>query len=397
MTNDVFRFSVFVVRQCSYAGNRDKAMHFFDAHCDTVMRTFDGEFDFVTGRGRAHLDLPRLLAAGSRVQLFAVFAPASYYPDRDLRGYAEEAIRRIHGWADASDGRMRVALTAADVRAGGQGGRGAGVQGCKGAPPLPRSLAPLLALIGLEGADSLAGRAENLEHFYRLGVRNVIPAWDDNAFSGTSAGNGDGLTAEGYKLIELCEALCVMVDVSHLSDAAFGQVCDMARRPFIASHSNCRALCPSQRNLTDEQIRGLADRGGVMGINLSPDFLAPDYHAAWGAVMARTGATYQGVDAATRQKIREAAGPQWAAIPLPSVEWIARHVQHAIAVGGEECIGLGGDLDGISFMPAGIIGVESYPYIAESLLAAGLTAAQVEKVCWGNMARVFGDVLEAGN
>ncbi|MCX6028304.1 MAG: membrane dipeptidase [Chloroflexi bacterium] len=355
-------------------------MHFFDAHCDTVMRTFDGEFDFVAGRGRAHLDLPRLLAAGGRVQLFAVFAPASYYPDRDLRGHAEEAIRRIRGWADASDGRMRVALTAMDVRA----------------PLPPCSPAPVHALIGLEGADPLAGRAENLEQFYRLGVRNVIPAWDDNPFSGTVFGLGSGLTPEGYKLIELCEALRVMVDVSHLSDTAFGQVCDMARRPFIASHSNCRALCPSQRNLTDEQIRALADRGGVMGVNLSPDFLAPDYHAAWGAVMAQVGASYQGVDAATRQKIREAAGPRWAAIPLPGIEWIARHVQHAIAVGGEECIGLGGDLDGISFLPAGVTGVESYPRIAESLLAAGLTAAQVEKVCWGNMARVFGDVLEAG-
>ena len=381
-------------------------MHFFDAHCDTVMRTFDGEFDFVAGRGRAHLDLPLLLAAGGRVQIFAVFAPASYYPDRDLRSHAEEAIRRIHGWAAASDGRMQAALTAADVaECGSMGGEeyesvggweGGSEEGDAPAPPHSHTPAPVHALIGLEGADPLAGCAENLEHFYRLGVRNVIPAWDDNPFSGTSAGTGAGLTAEGYKLIELCEALHVMVDVSHLSDTAFGQVQARARRPFIASHSNCRTLCSSPRNLTDEQIRGLAQAGGVMGINLSPDFLAPDYHAAWGAVMAQVGATYGGVDAATRQKIREAAGPQWAAIPLPGIEWVGRHVQHAIAVGGEECVGLGGDLDGISFMPAGVTGVESYPFIVESLRAAGLTASQVEKVCWRNMTRVFGDVLEAG-
>jgi membrane dipeptidase len=100
-----------------------------------------------------------------------------------------------------------------------------------------------------------------------------------------------------------------------------------------------------------------------------------------------------GADAATRQKIREVAGPQLRAIPLPGLEWIARHVRHAIGIGGEECIGLGGDLDGISFMPAGIHGVEDYPLIPEALAAAGLTEAQVEKVCWRNMARVFGDVL----
>ena len=85
--------------------------------------------------------------------------------------------------------------------------------------------------------------------------------------------------------------------------------------------------------------------------------------------------------------------PATARHPLPGLEWIARHVRHAIAIGGEACIGLGGDLDGISFMPAGIDGVEDYPLIPEALAAAGLTESQIEKVCWRNMARVFGEVL----
>jgi membrane dipeptidase len=362
-------------------------MRFFDAHCDALMHIEDGDYDFVAGKGRGHVDLPRLLGAGHRAQVFAIFAPASYYPDRDLRAYAESAIAALHSWAAASGGRMQVV----------GGHRGAEVQRSEGdhralgtgAPLLLRSSAPLLAIIGLEGADPLEGCAENLRHFYELGVRLVIPAWDDNVFSGSSAGPGDGLTAEGFKLVDLCQALGVMVDVSHASDAAFDQICQLARRPFIASHSNCRALCPSLRNLTDAQIRALADRGGVMGINLAPDFLSPAYLAAWNAVMAPA----KGADAATRQKIREAAGPQLRAIPLPGLEWIARHVCHAMDVGGEECIGLGGDLDGISFMPAGITGVESYPLIPEALRTAGVTEAQVERVCWRNMARVFGQAL----
>ncbi len=126
-----------------------------------------------------------------------------------------------------------------------------------------------------------------------------------------------------------------------------------------------------------------------MGINLAPDFLSPEYLAAWDAVMAPA----RGADAATRQKIREAAGPQLRAIPLPGLEWLARHVCHAITIGGEDCVGLGGDLDGISFMPAGMNGVEDYPLIPAALAAAGLTEAQVAKVCWRNMARVFGAVL----
>jgi len=319
------------------------------------------------------VDLPRLLAVGVRVQLFAVFASRSYYPYRDLYAYAGQAIALIHSWVERSAGRMRLVRSAADLR-----------------DPT------LHALIGLEGADPLGERAENLEHFYRLGVRNLIPAWDDNAFSGTSFGAGGGLSAEGRKLIELCEALRVMVDVSHLSDTAFWEVCQMARRPFIASHSNCRDLCPSPRNLTDEQIRALAGRGGVMGINLAPDFLDPGYLAAWDAALLAATAAVGETGPAARQKIRMLAGEQWRTIPLPGIEWVGRHVLHAIQVGGEDCVGLGGDLDGISFMPAGMTGVESYPLIAEALLAAGLTEAQVEKVCWRNMARVFDEVLAEG-
>jgi membrane dipeptidase len=356
-------------------------MRFFDAHCDAVMNIENDGFDFAAGAGGGHMDLPRLVAAGHCAQVFAIFAAASYYPGRDLRAFAEQAIAAIHGWADASGGRMRVARSRDEL--------GGLAETISSAPPPPCSSAPLLALIGLEGADPLEGRAENLRHFFDLGVRLVIPAWDDNTFSGSSAGPGAGLTAEGFKLIELCQEIGVMVDVSHASDAAFEQIGRILRGPFIASHSNCRALCPAARNLTDGQIRALADRGGVMGINLAPDFLSPAYLAAWDAVMAPA----RGADAAARQKIREAAGPQLRAIPLPGPEWIARHVRHAIDIGGEECIGLGGDLDGISFMPAGIHGVEDYPLIADALAAGGLTGAQVEKVCWRNMARVFGDVL----
>jgi len=367
-------------------------MHFFDAHCDAVMHIDDGDYDFVTGKGRGHMDLPRLLAAGHCAQVFAIFAPASYYPGRDLRKYAETAIAAIRGWAQASGGQMRVAVSGAEIQRGLEMqayGSSATDDASSFVPPPLRSSAPLLAIIGLEGADPLEGQAENLRHFFELGVRLVIPAWDDNVFSGSSAGPGDGLTAEGFKLVELCHELGVMVDVSHASDKAFEQIGEIVRGPFVASHSNCRALAPAPRNLTDAQIRALAERGGIMGINLAPDFLSPEYLAAWDAVLA----PMRGADAATRQKLREAAGPQLRSIPLPGLEWIARHVRHAIAVGGEDCIGLGGDLDGISFMPAGIRGVEDYPAIAAVLAAAGLTPSQIEKVCWRNMARVFEAVL----
>ncbi len=352
---------------------------FFDAHCDTVMRRFDADHDFLRGGGStAHADLSRMLAAGHRVQLFAVFAPRSYYPDRDLRGYVEEAIGVIRGWEAASAGRFHVATTAAELAA--DDGR-------------------LIGLIGLEGADALEGRAENLRHFYDLGARLVIPAWDDNAFSGAATGSGGPLTAEGEALVALAEELGVMLDVSHLSDRGFEQLLALTTRPFVASHSNCRALSPTPRNLTDAQIRAIADRGGAVGVNLAPDFLAPDYLAAWDAVMATAHASAPTdlasgeTMSAIRQRMREEAGDRLRAIPLPGLEWVARHVLHLMEIGGEELPGLGGDLDGISFMPAGVTGVESYPAIAAALRDAGLSARQVDKVCYGNMLRVFSEIL----
>lgn len=344
-------------------------MRIFDAHCDAAMNAYDGPFDFVGGDARGHIDLPRLESAGHCAQVFAVFAAASYYRGRDISALATNAIATIHSWAETSGGRLRVALTGAEIaRVSEDGG--------------------IAAVIGLEGCDPLHS-ADALPAFHARGVRLIIPAWDDNVFSGSATGSGAGLTEEGIRLIEGSCDLHVMVDVSHASDVSFEQIRQIVGGPVIASHSDCRALSPASRNLTDAQIRLLAGAGGVMGINLAPDFLDGDYLAAWDAVMAPVAHA----DPATRQKHRMAAGPQLQAIPRPGIDAIVRQVRHAMNVGGEGCVGLGGDLDGISFMPDGINGVQDYPRIVDALRLSGLTERQVELVCYRNMLRVFRDVL----
>ncbi len=342
-------------------------MKFFDTHCDTAMRVLDGELDFSTGKG-GHIGLPQLMEAGSCAQVFACFVLSERNPGHE-KERAEAMINAIYSMEGESDGALRVVTTSDELRSSCNGG------------------GPIAAIIGLEGADPLEGKAEKLRHFYELGVRDIIPAWQDNPFSGTAFGSNTPLTGEGRKLIELAEELQVMVDVSHLSDEAFADVCEISKRPFIASHSNCRALCPTLRNLTDDMIRKLSEHGGVMGINLSPSFLDPYYYAQAFPRWQRA------LDPHVTQEEKERLRAEVNALPRPSIEWITRHVLHAIDVGGEDVIGIGGDLDGITNTPEGIETIADYVKIPDLLKASGLSSAQVEKVCYANFERVFTEVL----
>ena len=342
-------------------------MKIFDAHCDTVIKVMGGSLAFETGQGEGQLCLPGMIAAGSCAQVFACFVLSAHYPGIE-RETAEAMIKTIEQMASQSDGRMRIARSASQL-----------AEFC--------AKGPIAAIIGLEGADPLEGKAENLRHFYDLGVRDIIPAWRDNQFSGTAFGTNTPLTEQGRELIALAEELSMMVDVSHLSDKAFADVCAITKRPFIASHSNCRALCPSKRNLTDSMIRELAARGGVMGINLAADFLDPDF--------------FQKKKTARKESLARVKTPEGmgtfrarvASWPRPSIDWVGRHVLYAINTGGEDCIGLGGDLDGNVITPLEIDKISDYAKLVDLLDSKGLSTRQIEKVCYSNFERVFTDVL----
>jgi membrane dipeptidase len=339
----------------------------FDAHCDTILKIVDEGHRIFDGRATAHVTLPGLRRAGVAAQLFACFVLRKRHPGTEEQR-AMELIDAIHAMVDESHGAFHL-VDRAEVLALDDGASGA-----------------IAVLIGLEGADPLVGRVDALHRFFARGVRLLTLAWSDNEFAGTAFGTDTGLTQRGVDLVALAEELGVLVDVSHLSDRAFEDVANAARRPFVASHSNCRSLCPSLRNLTDRQIRTLADRGGALGVNLFPGFLDPQFRAAMEAA---------------RTELCERHGEGWEAVfdahlrtmPRPPATWIARHVLHAIRVGGEDCVGLGADLDGVSSLPDGIDGAGDLAELPNHLAAAGLRTRQVEKVCWETMHRLFSEAL----
>ena len=344
-------------------------MRFFDAHCDTILKVVEEGRDFQID-SQLHVTLRDLRAAGVCAQVFACFVLEARDPGRAYER-AVELIDAVRGLCAAHPTELRLAGSVEDIAVACAAG------------------GPTAVIISLEGADPLQGDVEALRDFHRRGVRLLTLAWDDNVFCGASFGSGAGLSAEGEELVGLCEELGVMIDVSHASDTAFWDICKVATKPFVASHSDCRALCDAGRNLTDEMIRALAERGGVMGINLASSFLSQEFadaeresrEAFWTGV--RSGE--RSFDEAHEEAARASLG-----LPRPPLEVIAAHVRHAVDVGGEDCVGLGGDLDGIDSMPAGIEGIAGYPQIADLLRRGGLTEARVEKVCYRNFARVLG-------
>ncbi len=361
-------------------------MRFFDAHCDTIGKIWEDGADFSDTsndplRDRSagttlHITLPQLRTAGVCAQVFASWAWTERYKGREFEvGMAKvEAVRRL---CDEHNSDLVLALTGDDI-----------VEACEAPEPGKRTA----VIPSLEGTDALQGNLDNLELFRQAGVRLVTLAWHDTVFCGSTYGDGSGLTVSGTQLVEACEDARVLIDLSHASDQAFADVCRIATRPLIASHSNCRALCPSPRNLTDEMIRVIGERGGVVGITLAPSFLSPDYYRQaknindqfWHSI--ETGA-------ATVDEAGKISAEAEALIPRPPLDLIVDHVRHAINIGGEDAVGLGGDLDGIDTLPAEFNSVADYPRIAELLARSGLTATQVDKICHRNLARVFKEVL----
>ena len=347
-------------------------MRFFDAHCDTIMKVREGKGDFAVGEGM-HITLPGMLDSGMAAQVFAAFVASDQKPGEEF----ETAMSMLEGIRRLCDDHPAHLMLATEW------------------PVIAEALASearIAVILGVEGAAPLQGALENLHSFYEAGVRILTIAWADSPFCGSTFGNGGGLTAIGRDLIERCQDLGIVVDVSHASDAAFWDVAGVLDGPLVASHSNCRSLCSFPRNLTNDMIRRLAELGGVMGINLGSGFLSEEFHAREKEDIDEFFRVTKSGEKTFDEALKDVEAAS-ALIPRPALDLVVAHVKHAINVGGEDCIGLGGDLDGIASTPVGIEGVQDYPKIAHLLSDAGLSDDQLEKVCWRNLARVFGEVM----
>lgn len=324
-------------------------MKFIDMHCDTISSIYldrmGGEVKKLR-ENNGHVDLARLKKGGCLAQNFALFTILK--KDPDPYGFARGACRLFKEELAENDDMIRQAVTVEEILRNDRDGRMSGV-------------------LTIEEGGICNGSTDVLRDFYREGVRMMTLTWNyenDLAYpnrvdmnTGISMPESEhGLKKKGIEFVELMEEIGMAVDVSHLGDAGFWDVAEIMKKPFAASHSNARAIAGHTRNLTDEMIRTMAERGGVMGINYCPVFLDD----------------------------REDGGTS-------CISAMVRHIKHIRNVGGIECIGLGSDFDGIS----GTLEIDSpsaVHLLEEALYRNGFTQTEVEKIFYRNVLRFYGDV-----
>ena len=223
------------------------------------------------------------------------------------------------------------------------------------------------ALLTLEEGEVCLGEVEKLEEFYGYGVRMVAMVWNfcNSLSSSTSkyppvsprnySGNRAGLTETGIEFVERMEELGMIPDVSHMSDEGIEDMLQIAKKPFVASHSNARSLCTHQRNLTDDFLKRMGEKGCVIGANFFSRFL------------------------------RENA-------EFTKTEWIADHILYMVNVAGIESVGLGSDFDGIG-CGLELENCSNMQTLAESLKKRGMSEKQVERVFYKNVLRLYKELL----
>jgi membrane dipeptidase len=341
----------------------------FDGHNDVLLALYRPkpgvERSFFERSSQGHLDLPRAQVGGFAGGFFAIFvpepppitpvpdlpaAPAAYdlpLPQQLDLAYAQQTAMAMAALlfrleAEAA-GQLKVVHTAAEI------------EQC-----IANGI--LAAIMHFEGAEMIDEECAALEVFYRAGLRSLGPVWSrTNAFGHgvpfafpRTPDTGPGLTEAGKRLVQACNRLRIMLDLSHLNEAGFWDVARLSTAPLVATHSNVHALCPSTRNLTDKQLDAIRDSDGMVGLNFAVSFLRED-----GAYDANT--------------------------PL---DVLVRHIDYLVERIGLERVGFGSDFDGAR-MPQAIGDAAGLQALIEALRAHGYDDAALRKLAYENWLRVL--------
>ena len=315
-----------------------------DTHCDTLMHFLPQPWGGRPARKLGersdfgHIDLPRMIDGGITCQTFAIYTGRrAFVPEASL--LATQMVDKFY--TEIASNPEIIAVTTHDeiVEAKKKG--------------------KVCGLLSMEGAEPLMGELASLRVYYRLGLRMLSFAWNYRTpfADGLGAKRAESKLPElGVQALEEMDKLGIIFDVSHLSDSVFWDVADVMKRPFIASHSNARAVCDHPRNCTDDMIRAIAEHGGVLGMNYAPAFVKKNGEGA-------------------------------------TIEDLVDHIDHIVKLVGPDHVGLGSDYDGIGNPPKGLESVDKTPNVTRVLVRRGYSDEDILKMLGGNHMRVFKEVI----
>jgi len=365
---------------------RARKLHFsaivVDTHDDTTQRFLDGDFDLMPRNSAGSIDIPRMKEGGLGAIFFSIWIPSKITGPEAIK-HALDQIDAVREHVAKHPKEITLATTAAEVRGAHKDGK-------------------IAALMGVEGGHMIASDLGVLRSYAALGVRYMTLTHSGNdewADSSTDAAVHNGLTDFGKDVVREMNRLGVMVDISHVSDKTFYDALAVSKAPLVASHSSCRALCDAKRNMTDQMIKDLAAKGGVIQINYHVGFLSNEFmnadknpeitKAIADEVQKRCG-NKEGCqliegDRITREYVLQGK--------LPRVDYtkIIEHIDHAVKLVGAEHVGLGSDFDGAN-MPFGMEDATKLPEITEALLRKGYSEEDVRKILGENTLRLMADV-----
>ncbi len=365
-----------------------------DTHEDVPER-LEKEWVDLTVRGKTgHVDLPRLKEGGVTAPFFAAYVPASFAKTGGSARKTLELIDLIHRLAERTPGFV-FADSPAGVRAAKRDGK-------------------IAVLIGIEGGHAIEDSLGALSSFARLGARYMTlthtntNGWADSAgdffawgFDPKKMAVHGGLTGFGREVVLEMNRVGMLVDVSHVSDKTLADVLAASKAPVFASHSSCRALANMPRNLTDEQIRAIGAKGGVVMINVSSTFLdqaVVDDFVRQKAELAPRVAEIESRYRSDRAKRDAEVSALVDGLKRRRAEWtrVVDHIERVIRIAGPAAVGLGTDFDGIEDPPVGLEDVSKLPKLTEELLRRGHTEAEVRGVLGENFLAFWDRAIAAG-
>ncbi|MBQ6334327.1 MAG: dipeptidase [Erysipelotrichaceae bacterium] len=320
-------------------------MKYVDMHCDTITSLYRSEGSLL--KNELHIDLEKMKKGECLLQNFAIFT----FIKRQDSSFAYKAIDYYYEQLKANADKIRPVFKYADIEENDRVGY-------------------MNAMLTLEDGSVVDGELDNINRFYDLGVRmigltwnfengigypNFTPDLESHESDLYQVNTKDGLTDFGIEYVRRMEELGMIVDVSHLSDAGFYDVLKYTKKPFVASHSGARSVCGVARNLDDDMIRKLAERGGVTGINYCSAFIE-DHNEEF-----------------------------------TSIQGMVDHIRHIAKVGGIDCVGLGSDFDGID-NKLEIVDCSGMQLLYEALKPY-FTEEEIEKIFYKNVLRVYKEVL----